>query len=190
MDLEAELAGGKTDTTGHIQNLTRMTSLFVFFFFLIGKSVKPNYPKSLSGASKRHLQKYKIMLPIMMLKYGTIVFMKRMNYRKTKTLLFPCIYFHPNFFSEAPVWTMNHWILGIVGKKYSYELMMPSAFSQTASFSQLFSWFQSNNGTYSYLKKKTKSIQVTIPEQTMDFSFKNQKCTWVCIHVGTLSTIS
>lgn len=91
-----------------------------------------------------------------MLKYATIVLMDHMNYRKT--LLFPCIYFHPNSFPEAPVWTMNHWILGIVGKKYSYELMMQSAFSQTLSFSQLFSWFQSNNGTYSYLKKK-KSIQ-------------------------------
>lgn len=158
--------------------------LFFFFFERVWKLILN--PKSLMGASKRHLHKYKIMPSVMMLKYGTIVLMEHMNYRKA--LLYPCIYFHPNSFPEAPVWGMNHWILGIVGKKYSYELMMHSAFSQTLSFFQLFSWFQSNNGTYSYLKKK--SLQVTIPEQMMDFSFKNQKCPWVCMHVGTLSTIS
>lgn len=121
----------------------------IFFFERVWKLILN--PKSLSGASERHLHKYKIMPLVMMLKYRTIVFLEHMNYRKT--LLFPSIYFHPNSFPEAPVWTMNHWILGIVGKKYSYELMMHSAFSQTSRFFQLFSWFQSNNGTYSYLKK-------------------------------------
>lgn len=53
------------------------------------------------GASKRHLHKYKIMPSVMMLKYGTIVLMEHMNYRKA--LLYPCIYFHPNSFPEAPV---------------------------------------------------------------------------------------
>lgn len=72
-----------------------------FFFFLEGVLKLILNPKSLSGASERHLHKYKIMPPVMMLKYGTIVFMEHMNYRKT--LLFPSIYFHPNSFPEAPV---------------------------------------------------------------------------------------